>query len=67
MIGRCFKALASVICAFIGVQSARNWRYDSERGSATVFVIAGILMTIIFLAGIYGLVQVVMIYVQYRG
>ena len=67
MIGKCFKALVSVICAFIGVQSAKNLRYDFEHGRATVFAIAGILMTITFLAAIYGLVQVVMMYVQYRG
>jgi len=64
MIGKCFKALVSVICAFTGVQSTKKLRYDFEHGEATVFVVAGILMTIIFLAAIYGLVQLVMMYVQ---
>ena len=52
MIGKCFKALVSVICAFTGVQSTKKLRYDFEHGEATVFVVAGILMTIIFLAAI---------------
>ena len=57
-------AIWSVMASFFGVQSSANRERDFEHGRFSVFVAAGLLMTLIFLLGVYGLVQLVMIYVQ---
>jgi hypothetical protein len=59
------NAFRSVICAFVGVQSEKNRRHDFEEGRFSVFVVAGISLTFLFLISVYGLVQLVMMYVQF--
>ena len=55
------------MASFLGVQSNANRERDFEHGRLSVFVVAGLLMTLIFLLSVYGLVQLVMMYVQYSG
>ena len=57
-------AIWSVMASFFGVQSSANRERDFEHGRFSVFVAAGLLMTLIFLLGVYGLVQLVMMYVH---
>ena len=52
------------MASFIGVQSNTNRERDFEHGRFSVFVVAGLLMTLIFLLSVYGLVQLVMMYVN---
>lgn len=61
------RAIWSVMASFAGVQSNANRERDFEHGRLSVFVVAGLLMTLIFLLSVYGLVQLVMMYVQYSG
>ena len=58
------QAIWSVMASFIGVQSNTNRERDFEYGRFSVFVVAGLLMTLIFLLSVYGLVQLVMMYVK---
>ena len=46
------------------VQSNANRERDFEHGRFSVFAVAGLLMTLIFLFSVYGLVQLVMMYVN---
>ena len=57
-------AIWSVMASFFGVQSSANRERDFEHGRFSVFVAAGLFMTLIFLLGVYGLVQLVMMYVH---
>ena len=56
--------ICSVMASFLGVQSNANRERDFEHGRFSVFVVAGLLMTLIFLFSVYGLVQLVMMYVH---
>jgi hypothetical protein len=57
-------AIWSVMASFLGVQSNANRERDFEHGRLSVFIVAGLLMTLIFLLSVYGLVQLVMMYVK---
>jgi hypothetical protein len=57
-------AIWSVMASFLGVQSNANRERDFEHGRLSVFIVAGLLMTIIFLLSVYGLVQLVIMYVK---
>ena len=57
-------AIWSVLASFLGVQSNANRERDFKHGRFSVFVVAGLLMTLIFLLSVYGLVQLVMMYVK---
>ena len=58
------QAIWSVLASFIGVQSNANRERDFEHGRFSIFVAAGLLMTLTFLLCVYGLVQLVMMYVK---
>ncbi|CAI8298069.1 MAG: DUF2970 domain-containing protein [Oceanospirillales bacterium TMED33] len=58
------KAILSVMASFLGVQSNENRAHDFEQGRFPIFVVSGLLMTLILLVSVYGLVQLVMMYVQ---
>ena len=55
-----FKAIKSVMAAFIGVQKKKNLEDDFTKKSATPFIVAGILMAIIFVVSIYTVVQLIL-------
>jgi hypothetical protein len=50
----------SVLAAFFGVQSHRNRERDFKGGSARVFIIAGLLGTLIFIAVVATVVHLVL-------
>jgi hypothetical protein len=54
------RAFASVFAAFLGVQSEENRERDFQQGRFSVFVVAGIALTLGFLLTVYVLVKVVM-------
>lgn len=54
------KAIKSVMAAMIGVQKADNLREDFSKKTAMPFIVAGILMTILFVLSVYGLVKIVL-------
>jgi hypothetical protein len=58
------KAILSVMASFLGVQSNENRAHDFEQGRFPIFVVSGLFMTLILLVGVYGLVQLVMMYVE---
>ena len=57
------RAFASVFAAFLGVQSEENRERDFQQGRFSVFVVAGIALTLGFLLTVYVLVKVVMSFV----
>ncbi len=54
------RAIASVFAAFLGVQSDANRKRDFEQGRFSVFVVAGLALTVVFLLTVYVLVTVSM-------
>lgn len=52
--------LQSVLAAALGVQSAKNRERDFRQGSAGVFIAAGIIFTVLFIAGVVTVVQLVL-------
>ena len=57
------RAFASVFAAFLGVQSEENRERDFQQGRFSVFVVAGIALTVGFLLTVYVLVKLVMSFV----
>ena len=55
-----FNAIKSVMAAFVGVQKKKNLEDDFTKSSATPFIVAGILMAIIFVISIYTVVQLIL-------
>ncbi len=55
-----FQVIGSVFAAMFGVQSSKNRKRDFEQGRAGVFIAAGIIFAVIFVATIFGIVQMVM-------
>lgn len=51
------NAVKSVLAAMIGVQKADNLREDFNKKSAMPFIVAGIIMTVGFVLGVYALVK----------
>lgn len=54
------QVMQSVFAATMGVQSDRNRERDFRKGSARVFIVAGILGTILFIATIVTVVRLVL-------
>jgi hypothetical protein len=50
----------SVLSAAIGVQSRRNQERDFKHGKARIFIIAGIVFTLLFIATVFTIVTVVL-------
>ena len=59
-----FRACKSVLAAFLGVQTDENRKRDFSEGKFSVFLSAGLLLTALFLAIVYGLVIFVMSFVR---
>ena len=51
------KAIKSVMAAMIGVQKADTLRGDFSKKSAMPFIVAGILMTMLFVLSVYTIVK----------
>lgn len=54
------NAIKSVMAAMIGVQKADNLREDFSKKTAMPFIVAGIIMTVLFVLSVYGLVQLIL-------
>ncbi|WP_206019830.1 DUF2970 domain-containing protein [Pseudomaricurvus alkylphenolicus] len=52
--------IASTFAAAFGVQSQHNRERDFKHGNIWVFIIAGIIFTLAFIAAVYGVVQAVL-------
>lgn len=54
------RIIKSVMSAMIGVQKKKNLEEDFAKSSATPFIVAGIIMTLLFIATVWGVVQFVL-------
>ncbi|MFV0277506.1 MAG: DUF2970 domain-containing protein [Parahaliea sp.] len=54
------QVLSSVFAAGFGVQSSRNRERDFKQGRFGVFVVAGIVFTLLFIGTVFAVVQVVL-------
>lgn len=54
------QVVLSVLAAALGVQSARNRERDFEHGNPLVFIAAGLIFTVLFIATIVGVVYLVL-------
>jgi len=52
-----FSAFKSVMAAMLGVQNSKNHREDFSKKSATPFIVVGIVMTVLFVLGVYTFVK----------
>jgi hypothetical protein len=50
----------SVLAAGFGVQSNKNRERDFKKGSGAVFILVGIVATVLFVLSIYGVVRLVL-------
>ena len=53
------QVIGSVLAAFLGVQSDRNRERDFTKGRAVAFIVVGIGMTVLFVVGVWLVVQTV--------
>jgi len=51
------KVIKSVLSAMIGVQKKKNLEEDFSKNNAMPFIIAGIIMTLVFISVVWGVVQ----------
>lgn len=54
------SVIGSVFSAGLGVQNSKNRERDFKQGSFKVFVISGIIFTLLFIGAVYSIVQVVL-------
>ena len=54
------SAFASVLAAFLGVQSEKKRAHDFQNGRFLLFVVTGLFLTLGFLICVYGLTKLVM-------
>lgn len=54
------QIIGSVLAAFFGVQNSKNRERDFKHGNHRHFIITGIVVTVVFILGVYALVQIVL-------
>jgi hypothetical protein len=54
------QIIISVLASFFGVQSSRNRERDFKHGKASHFVVAGLLLTLLFILTVWGVVKLVL-------
>jgi hypothetical protein len=54
------QVIGSVLAAGLGVQSSKNRERDFKQGRAGVFIAAGIVLTVLFIAALVTVVQLVL-------
>ena len=52
--------MSSVLAAGLGVQSSKNRERDFKQGRAGVFIVAGIVFTLLFMGTVFTVVQLVL-------
>ena len=55
-----FQVIGSVFAAGLGVQSSKNRERDFKQGKFSVFIIAGVVFTLLFIAAVFTIVQMVL-------
>jgi hypothetical protein len=55
-----FQVVASVFAAGLGIQSSKNRERDFRQGRVGVFIVAGIVFTLLFIGTVYTVVQLVL-------
>lgn len=55
-----FQVIGSVVAAAFGVQTAANRERDFKGGSATPYLVAGVIFTLLLILGIVGVVKLVL-------
>lgn len=55
-----FQVVGSVFAAGLGVQSSKNRERDFKQGSFSVFIVAGIVFTLLFMGTVFSVVQLVL-------
>jgi len=51
------QIISSVLASFIGVQSNKNRERDFKYGRPIYFIIAGVILTVLFILAVYSAVQ----------
>lgn len=54
------QMVMSVLAAFFGVQSERNRQRDFQHGKPIYFIVAGIILTVLFILLVWGTVNLVL-------
>ena len=54
------QIVGSVFSAAFGVQSSKNQQRDFKHGKARVFIVAGIIFTLLFIGTVFTVVQLVL-------
>lgn len=54
------QVVASVLAAFFGVQSYKNRKRDFTSGKPWVFIVVGLVMTLLFIGALFAVVSVVL-------
>jgi uncharacterized membrane protein YhdT len=54
------QAIKSVLAAFIGVQSEANRERDFTQGKPSHFILAGLILTLVFILVLWGIVKLVL-------
>jgi hypothetical protein len=54
------QVVSSILAAGLGVQSSKNRERDFKQGRAGVFIAAGIVFTLLFIAAVVTIVQLVL-------
>ena len=58
------QTLGSVLASFAGIQNNAKRERDFKQGRARDFIAVGVLITVLFIAGVYGVVKFAMSLVQ---
>ena len=54
------QTLGSVLASFAGIQNNAKRERDFKQGRARDFIAVGVLITVLFIVGVYGVVKLVM-------
>jgi len=54
------QLVGSVLSAVVGIQSSKNHERDIKHGKTSTFIIAGIIYAALFMAGLAGVVHLVL-------
>ncbi len=54
------QVISSVFAAAFGVQSSKNQQRDFKHGKARVFIICGIIFTLLFMGTVFTVVKIVL-------
>lgn len=55
-----WQVLSSAVAALLGVQSQRNRERDFRHGRPLPFVVAGLVLTLLFILAVFGVVRLVL-------